>query len=227
MDIPNRDELERKFGREIARANGEQLDKLLKHLGDPPKLENVPTEFWQNTSKDLLAAITPFLEKVYLDQAAEFLGSQSIGVDWAAVNQAASDWASRYSFDLVSGINANTMQTLQTAVSNYYQSGQNIGTLEQSITSLYGPVRAEAISITEITRASAEGEQGLINQILRDNSSLVDDPVWQTNNDDLVCPICGPRNGKRRSSGTWTTPPPAHVRCRCWLNHKLTVRKNG
>jgi len=50
--------------------------------------------------------------------------------------------------------------------------------------------------------------------------------VWQTRNDEIVCPICGPRHGKEEGDG-WTKDdgPPAHPRCRCWTNHVLPGKK--
>jgi hypothetical protein len=224
-DVILRDELERKLGRELGKLQQDQMARLLEYMGDPPQLERVPPEFWNTIGEELLGVLRPFLSKLYLDQAAEFLGSQSIGVDWALINTQAVNWAGQYSFDLVKGITDNTRTALQSAVSGYYQTaGQTIGELQDKIAPLFGPVRAESISVTEITRASVQGEQGIVDQIMADNSSLEDDPEWSTNNDDRVCAICGPRNGKRLSSGVWTTPPPAHIRCRCRLNHKFKVR---
>jgi hypothetical protein len=225
-DIPNRTELERKLARELGKLNQAQMARLLEQLGDPPRMENVTAQFWQEIGGELLNVITPFLQRLYLDSAAEFLAGQSIGVDWAIVNQQAVDWASRYSYQLVGGITTNTQAALQSAVSGYYQSGQSMGTLTNSLSSLFGPVRAESIAVTEITRASAQGEIDIANQIMRDNPSIETISIWQTNKDDRVCPICGPRQGKAQGDG-WTDPPPGHPRCRCWLNHKIRVRKSA
>jgi hypothetical protein len=224
-DVPSRESLERLLGRKLGELNRVQLAKIIENLGDPPRIENILTSFWDDAGKELLGVLTPFLQKLYLTQAAEFLGSQSIGVDWALINQAASNWATSYSFNLVSGITQSTMTALQTAISNYYQTSQTMGTLTETLTGLYGPVRAEMIAVTEITRAASQGELDTVAQILKDNPSLEASAIWQTNKDNKVCPICGPRQGKRQGDG-WSDPPPAHPRCRCWINHKIGVR-NG
>jgi len=48
---------------------------------------------------------------------------------------------------------------------------------------------------------------------------------WWTNNDDRVCPICGPLHEEVVdidenfvSLGVEYQQPPAHVFCRCWMN---------
>ena len=37
--------------------------------------------------------------------------------------------------------------------------------------------------------------------------------VWVTRRDEKVCPVCGPRDGRRYSGAS--NGPPAHPRCRC------------
>jgi hypothetical protein len=79
------------------------------------------------------------------------------------------------------------------------------------------------ISITEVTRAASEGEQEIVNRLIMDNPGIVAVDIWQTNRDDRVCPICGPRHNRKRGDG-WTENPPAHPRCRCWLKHDFERR---
>jgi hypothetical protein len=43
-------------------------------------------------------------------------------------------------------------------------------------------------------------------------------PIWQTSNDERVCPICGPKHGKEITDGKF---PPAHPRCRCWVTYEF------
>jgi hypothetical protein len=74
------------------------------------------------------------------------------------------------------------------------------------------------IAVTEVTRASVEGERAQVRELAAQGVVLV--ATWQTANDELVCPVCGPRNGRREGDG-WDSPPPAHPRCRCWLNHEV------
>lgn len=151
----------------------------------------------------------------------------AIGVDWALVNEAASEWSRRYTYDLVRGITDHTREALQRAVGDFFEEGLTRGDLEGRLSSLFGPVRAEMIAVTEVTRAAAEGQQGLVSEVAAQGIEMVD--AWSTRNDELVCPICGPLHGRDADGyGPGRTPywihplsgqryekPPAHPRCRC------------
>jgi hypothetical protein len=60
MEVPNREELERQVARALGRLQKSQLTRLLEYLGDPPRVENVPVEFWEEVGKELLEALSPF-----------------------------------------------------------------------------------------------------------------------------------------------------------------------
>ena len=215
-DVVGRDELERKLARKLGSLQRAQMMRLLEHLGDPPKIENVPAMFWDEVGKELAVVLAPFLEEVYLTQAKELMLSQPVGVAWDLVHQAAVDWARQYTFDLVRGINDISRRALQSAVSAYFERGQTIGELEQSISSLYGPVRASMIAQTEITRASVMGERSIVTELEKVGIRMI--PIFATSSDEKVCPICAPLDGKEVTEDLF---PPRHVNCRCWLNHEL------
>lgn len=46
--------------------------------------------------------------------------------------------------------------------------------------------------------------------------------IWQTAEDERVCPVCGPLHDARATRWATQFPngPPAHPRCRCWLIYK-------
>lgn len=207
-DIPNRDALERILARKLGGLNRRQLAHLLELLGDPPNIANVPFSFWGEAGKELAQILVPFSERVYLEAADRMLAEIPIGVDWSLVNEAASTWANTYGFDLVRGINDTSRRATSSAVSAYFDQGLTMGQLRQRLGRIYSPVRAEMIATTEVTRAASEGEQGVVNEIAREGIRMV--PIWQTNNDALVCPICGPKHGKEITDGQY---PPAHPRC--------------
>lgn len=50
---------------------------------------------------------------------------------------------------------------------------------------------------------------------------------WNTERDSLVCPVCRPLHGKPQGEwGVFANGPPAHPRCRCWLNWRVPVSEN-
>jgi len=137
-------------------------------------------------------------------------------VDWGLRKQAAVDWARQYTFNLVRGINNTDRKYLQSAVSSYFEQGQTRQELEDRIGRIYSPNRASMIAVTEVTRAASEGERAIAKELESQGIRMI--PIWQTNNDELVCPLCGPKHGQEIKDGIY---PPLHVNCRCFTNHEL------
>jgi hypothetical protein len=219
-DIPNRDELERKLARMLAGLLRAQMGHLLELLGDPPNLDNVTSAFWDEQGVEFAKVMRPFSQNVYLVRAEQTIADSVIGVDWGLVNESAVDWARQYTFDLVKGINNTSRKLLQTSVGDFFEQGLTRGELEQRLVKAFGPVRAEMIAVTEVTRASAEGEKEIVKQLEAQGVKMR--VIWRTNNDEIVrrCPICWPRHNEEISPnpspatrGEW---PPGHPRCRCW-----------
>jgi hypothetical protein len=211
----NRRQLERLLMKLIQTGQTAELKKLMRLLGNPPRTENVPYEYWQSGWKKLQADIEPVLFDTFIRQAEALVVSIGIGVDWNMINHTASNWARTYSFDLVRGLTETIRQGLAETLPRFYEEGWNLGQLEESLSKWYSPIRAEMIAITETTRASVEGERAVVEQLERE-SGIKMIPIWQTNNDERVCPICGPKHGLPIEDGVY---PPVHPRCRCWVTY--------
>ncbi len=89
--------------------------------------------------------------------------------------------------------------------------------------------RAEAIAITETTRAASHG-MNLVAAALVTGSLMVAAAVgtgiltnrfWHTANDDRVCSICSPLDGYEAAiwAGRFPSGPPAHPNCRCYVTY--------
>jgi hypothetical protein len=232
----NRDDWEEKLARILARLSSSQRRKVVDLVGAPPNLDKLDDRFWNGIADDWREELQPELERVFIDMAADFLSGQTIGVDWALMNKAAADWARAYTFDLVKGIQANTRAALQSKVGQFFETPTTLGSLRESIAPLFGPERAEMIAITEITRAATMGESAAVNLLAEQGVNM--EAVWHTSNDEIVCYLCGPANGKSETDAiraepyngmTWQTlypyGPPAHPRCRCVLGHRLVKGK--
>lgn len=217
-DVVNRDTLEALLARTIAKDLRGELSKLMNLLGDPPNIYNVPITFWENGGSALRGSIEPILRDIFLQQAETQLQETSIGVDWALINENAITWSSEYTYELVRGITDTSRMILQRSINSYYSNPTTIGDLQRSLSGIFSPMRAEMIAVTEVTRAAAEGEQRVVDQIIADNPGMESIDIWLTNRDDITCPICAPRHQQPRGSN-WTENPPAHPRCRCWLRH--------
>jgi hypothetical protein len=215
-DIPDRDELEKQLARKLGGLQRRQMGKLLELMGDPPDLNNVPHTFWDDIGMELGQVVLPFEERVYLEAAQRLMSESPVGVDWSLVNEAASNWSRNSGSQLIKDISATSRRATQEAVANYYEQAWTMGDLRKKLSNIYSPVRAEMIAVTEVTRAAAEGEKGMVGELRKQGINMT--PIWQTNNDELVCPICGPKHDKEIKDGEY---PPAHPRCRCWVNHEL------
>ena len=219
-DVLNRDALERKLARVVSREHRSQLDQLLALLGDPPLLENVPPEFWDNGGKGLRKVVMPVFLETYLQQAEQLMREVNIGVDWALVNEGAVEWAKNYSYELVTGITETTRKGVSKAVSTYFEAGLDLRDLEQSLLQYYGPKRATMIAVTETTRATVQGGMSVVNLIELDNPSIRMVPYWITSRDYSVCPLCEERDGKEITDGVY---PPLHPNCNCDVRWEMTV----
>lgn len=222
MDLARRGEYERDLARVMGRTLRQQYNAVMDALGDNPSLDKLTPALFEAMKNALQAAIRPLLERVYRDHVEALTKTPpkrvkqgGIGIEWGLVNERAAEWASGYSLNIAGRIVNTTQKTLRKQVADFFQDERTLKDLRDTLSPLFGPVRADLIGTTEITVAASAGEaffEGELNRL-----GLKTTQIWQTENDDLVCPICGPRHGKKRGDG-WTEPPPAHGRCRCHTN---------
>ena len=238
-DIPNRDAIEAEVARLLGKWMKEQQKLILQLLGDPPSLANLPPEFWNEIGAEGVSILRPFMTQQALAASERTLAGITIGVDWALVNESAATWARQYSYELVTGINQTSRQTLQRIIPGYFEDAMTQGELTQAIQremsqavgNVFSPVRAEMIARTEVTRAAFEGEQITIGELAKEGVNMIG--IWGTRNDEIVCVICGPMHGREADGYTpprrpyWIHPemgmrlqPPAHPRCRCGADYR-------
>jgi len=217
MDIINRSELERKLARIIGRDLRAELQRLMDYLGDPPRLSNVPSEYWLDGWRDIQKDVEPILLDVYLRQAEGLMGNVGIGIEWDMINTAASQWARRHTESVLKELFNRRYEHLDEVIPRFYEEGWDLGRLQYELEHWYSPLRAEMIAVTETTRAAVEGERAFVEELQKE-SNIRMIPIWQTANDEIVCLICGPKHGKEITDGNY---PPAHPRCRCWVTYDL------
>ena len=187
-------------------------------------------KFWTNEDALMWEALLPAFMDTLMDgllDGAEILPpSLQALMNFDVVNQAALEYARAYRYEWIKGINNTTRKQVQQAVSNWIGSGDPLKNLEKQIAPIFGKVRAEMIASTEVTRVFADA-----NQAAWKSTGFVGGKVWMTSKDDRVCPICSPMQGKEvalnnyfpSDMGGGYKSPPAHVRCRCWLQPVVSV----
>jgi hypothetical protein len=182
----------------------------------------MPSE--QELADALAKVIQPELVKAAVEEFERLGVSVGVQFDPAVVNEAMVAWAQSYTFDLVKGLTATTRTTLQRAMEQFTSTpGMTRGQLEALLEPVFGKVRAEAISITEVTRAATAAIEQY--QAELDGAGIQMEKIWHTNRDELVCPLCGPLDGKPESKWGDSGPPPRHTRCRCFTTLRLAGEK--
>lgn len=188
---------------------------MLDILGDPPDLNNLTPEFWETAAGKMLADLRPELEKMALEGAAAASMGVPILWDEAVIAREAADWAASYAYDLISGLNANTLDVVRRAVPRFIETpGMTIGDLRRELAPAFGERRAQVIAVTETTRAYQEGQRVVQRELDRGGVRRL--RKWNVSGDEKVCELCGPLDQTTEDTWVGTQGPPRHPNCRCW-----------
>lgn len=209
----------------IHRLLGAQLGDVMEALGDPPNLTNLIGTFWTEQRDKMRAALVPELHRLALHgtEALAPTKAEPLPILWdeAVISEEAMRWARQYGYDLIRDLNERTQRLVQEQVQHFAETpGGTLGQLRASLDSAFGIRRAQTIAVTETTRAFSQGMDLVHHQI--SSAGIQMDKVWQTSNDERVCPICGPNHDKKEREWMGVSgPPPAHPNCRCWVTLRL------
>ena len=216
-----RAQLERKLERDLVGAFDDQLGALLPDGASDDVIRSAPYRVTE-TSEPVREVLRRNLEQsssLGVTVAFDTLEQIGLGFEWTLAHSKAAAWASRYSYELVRGINASTQARLQTAVDDWFKERTTLPDLVKELEPTFGRRRSKLIAQTETTRAAHEGSVAGYEQ-----SGVVAEMEWVTVNDERVCPTCGPLNGKRaplRGSFEGGVRQPAHPGCRCFVRPVL------
>jgi hypothetical protein len=218
--LPDRDSVEARLLKALAKANTQAQRRITEALGNPPDVNNVSADVWAEIETTLRGALVPELEAIYMTAAEAASAELGIGFAWDTVNTNAATWARQYGFDLVRGINDNSRAMLQQSIGGFFETPLTNVQLQEKLGRVFGASRAESIAITEVTRAASEGERAAAADLANQGVRTVQ--VFQTSADDRVCAICGPADGKRSDQPGFQYPP-LHVRCRCSVRSEVVI----
>jgi HK97 family phage portal protein len=171
---------------------------------------------WLAIDEAISSIITVELSEAATEETLRIARSIGVEFDPALINAEAVAWAKRYSFDLIRGLNDTSRKVVSNALEEFLKTpGMTRGELEFLLEPAFGPVRAEAIAVTETTRAYSQAASDYQERLGQQGIKM--EKVWLTNNDELVCPICGPKHLRPENEWSFEFPsgPPAHPRCRC------------
>lgn len=151
-----------------------------------------------------------------------FLDKSEINAVFGLKNQQVINYFDDYSKLLINSVDDYTKRWLAKEIQNGLKEGLTPFEIQERITRRgreFSAIRAERITLTETARAMTTVE------IEAASRAGVTEMVWQTSQDERVCPICGPLDGKQtRIGGSFPggyAQPPAHVSCRCYIKEIL------
>jgi len=221
-----KDSAERQLYKLLRTRLGEQLDEVMRLLGDPPDLRKLDAAFWRSAQGRMIADLQPQLERMAQESIAATSATVPILWDEAVIAVEAVEWARIHTGELIEDLTRHTRDLLQRVIPRFIETpDMTVGDLRDELEPAFGAVRAERIATTEVTRAFAEGQRIVQQQLAAGGVQM--ERVWHTSMDDKVCELCGPLDGQpeskwpEKSPGT-DGPPPRHVNCRCWTTLRST-----
>jgi len=173
---------------------------------------------WDRLNQALKGLLLPIFENMFSEAMIDALAElPDTGIDRDALEISAADWAREYVGDLITGIDDTTKERVRSTVANWIEAGEAFPELEKRMMDVFDSEwRARTVAVTETTRAFAYAREQTWSA-----SRVIKKKQWQTANDELVCPICGPLQGEIRRIGSSFSGgidnPPAHPNCRCWI----------
>jgi SPP1 gp7 family putative phage head morphogenesis protein len=196
----------------------------------------LPPGFWEEEMRRLAIILIPRLTSLVLEGMRSGTVKVGIGFNFAIYSVLAAQWAQDYTDQLLQQVRTTNESVVGDILARWIATpGRTIGDLRAALTPHFGVQRADTIAITEATRALASGE------IMAFQRAGIEEIRWGTNNDELVCPHCGPLHGVVRKIGEvfgyfkWRKgaalepvfSPPFHPNCRCGISPVVKLRRSA
>jgi len=192
-------------------------------------LPPLPADFWEWDEEDQLDFALS-LQDARVKGADLLLENIAVGIDSTQINQRARTRAQRYAGQLIRDIDATTQQAVRDTIARFVETpGMTIGDVMSQLP--FDERRALTVAVTEITRAFADGAKDAGEELKKKHPDIRIIKTWFTNEDDRVCPVCGPLNSKTvdfdSEFDTDLDAPPAHPNCRCWMQSSTDITGNA
>ena len=173
-------------------------------------------DFLDEIRKVYIRELKPIIGFTLAESAERMELDLAFSVADSVVQDYADNWAQRWVNELATDLTQTTRQQVDRYIREYMADPSGgITSLTDRLAKIVSPSRADMIASTEITRSAYEGEAFIVRQLQNEGVKL--EAVWFTALDERVCPVCAPRHNVMKGKG-WELPPPAHPRCRCWVN---------
>ena len=216
------DELEEQMARRMAPVMRDARRKIRNQLRgadlDDIALADLDVQVWDDITVAFERILEDELSQAYIAAANEFADSIGYHVPQDLLEEAAAGWAQTTAFNLAQGLNRTSQNRLSTLLTQFNQGSMTNRELMRRMGKIFGPDRASVISVTEVTRAAAEGQSWVARQLGAAGVEMI--AIWYTMQDEMVCPVCGPRHDMAQGTN-WFMLPPAHPNCRCGVRFEV------
>ena len=235
MLIDDRTESEKRIDAALKRLHPRQAERVADALEDD---DFVPIPLFRLLVIETALALTPLLASVYTGQAAAMDAEFNGGSDGANLELEGHAWARSYADALAQHVTQSAVARAEEAkrkllepVADVPGTAPPVGDIEptaeadprklrKAIDDIFSPDRARSIAYTETTRAASAGGINFTNRL----AGLTGQPwriIWVTQEDERVCWLCNPLDGKDQDTWRIAFPegPPAHPNCRCSLEY--------
>ncbi|KPL80228.1 hypothetical protein SE18_24545 [Herpetosiphon geysericola] len=177
---------------------------------------------WDLLSLQLGTAMHPELVKHAISGIMALTEEFGIAIDLPQVTIGLNAWADSEVPQLLERI-LKPAKDLVEQVTRRYQvtPGMTRGQLETALSSLAAPYRVEMVTVNAITKSASRAT--LEYQSILAGFEIKTKRIWRTSNDDKVCRVCSPMNGKPEEDWKDRFPagPGAHDFCRCFTTLKV------
>ncbi len=196
---------------------------------NPPK-QKAAREWWDEDEfyedDDFFAALLKLLLAAQAAGALQLKDMLGLDLNLTSVNKEAAAAARDYTFDLIKGLTDTSRDVLRDVIAEFVETpGMTLADVIERLP--FDEQRAALVATTEITRAYATGQAAAGDALKEQFPDVRVIKTWFTDNDDRVCPICGPLNdveveGDELFGGEFDGPP-AHPGCRCWVSYRTRI----
>jgi SPP1 gp7 family putative phage head morphogenesis protein len=193
------------------RVYGNQFDRVLEAVEEAG--DNVQTAlatFWATETPRIIRAVLPFYDQVLRTGIEQGAATVNIGVDWDMVNEAVLDLAREEAQTFAERMVTTGQGATAKAIAQWIELGGDMPELIDRVRTTWTGPRPDTAAVTEVTRLYSQGQRRAW-----ENTGVVKEWEWMTAEDEMVCPVCNPLNGKRFPISDTTNLPPAHPNCRC------------
>lgn len=166
--------------------------------------------------RDVLEPVLRAELQTTMQKRVDRLSNEFVPVDPTESGAIIQDWLADYMPSFNREIDITTQRVLTNVIAQWRTTeGMTVQDVAKALQPAVGKARASSIAITETTRAASQATVEYQKYLGARGVQM--ERIWNTDADDLVCPICVPLNGKGEDVWIADYPlgPPAHVRCRC------------